>query len=222
MHQWNEFDAWSRERQSAETSSWQAARKFVFFTASEHYAIAFRNDQSPTDNFSLLLNLGVFFITLREYRRCIETLEYARAPFNGNARIVAMLAESYFHTGEISKSLLYFREAFLIDPAEIDLDLLTAQPLRDALELTRSHKPDPAQQKEWLPSLPTSRIFSMSGVRSTISRLTHSKRISTAWNAATSQCPVTATAHPACCPVWSTVTCGCMTIFIFRTTTSII
>ena len=65
-------------------------------------------------------------------------MEYARNSYNANARLLSILGEAYFHTDDIPKSLLYFREAFFVKPSDIDLELIKAKPVLELLEKVKS------------------------------------------------------------------------------------
>jgi tetratricopeptide (TPR) repeat protein len=101
MKQWDEFRRYASDRGMISSAAYASAMKFVFFQAAEQYKIAFVEEQSTVDNFDLLVNLGVCFITLGEYKHAAETLEYARISYRGSAKLLALLGEAYFHTGEV-------------------------------------------------------------------------------------------------------------------------
>ena len=151
MQQWNDFAAYAAEKTFTDTPAFKAAMKHVYFTAAHHYKIAFQTQQNPTDGFALLLNLGVCFITLGEYNLAVETLEYARTSSSVSARTLALLGEAYFHTGDIPKSMLLFREAFFINPAEIDLELIKSKPIQDIITHLEKIKPHADDIREWIP-----------------------------------------------------------------------
>jgi len=151
MTQWEIFRSYSREKTLQNSSAYKSAMRYIFFTASENYKLAFQSQESTADNFELLLNLGLCFVTLGEYRQTVETLEYARSSYRSSARLLAVLAEAYYHTGEVPKSLLLFREAFSINPAEIELGLLRAKPIQEILVAVAEKKPSAADPREWVP-----------------------------------------------------------------------
>ncbi|HOO70234.1 MAG TPA: hypothetical protein PK926_00620 [Spirochaetota bacterium] len=151
MNQWKEFEEYSASREMVSSSAHKAAMQYVFFKASEHYKISFRKQENTTGDFELLLNLGDCFLRLEEYNNAIETLEYARNSFKSSARLLAILGEAYFHMNDIPRSLLYFREAFFIDPSEVDLNLVKAQPIKETIEIIRREKSDYKDIREWIP-----------------------------------------------------------------------
>jgi len=150
MKEWEEFTRYAAEKGMVDTAPYISAMKHVFFRASEHYTIAFVREQSTVDNFDLLINLGICFIKLEDYRRAIETLEYARSSLRSSARLLSLLGEAYYQTSDVPKSLLYFKEAFFINPSELDLKLIASKPVKDLEEISQKLKPG-ADPREWIP-----------------------------------------------------------------------
>jgi tetratricopeptide (TPR) repeat protein len=150
MKEWEEFTRYAGEKGMLDSAPYNSAMKYIFFRASEHYTIAFVKEQSTVDNFDLLINLGICFVRLEDYRRAIETLEYARSSLRGSARLLALLGEAYYQINEIPKSLLHFKEAFFVNPSEIDLTLIRTKPVRDLIDITARLKPG-RDVREWLP-----------------------------------------------------------------------
>ena len=151
MKQWEKFSGYAQEKNLTGSTAYNATMRYIFFTASEHYKIAFNDRENPTDNFTLLMQLGTCFLRLGEYAHTIEALEYARSSYRSNAPLLALLGEAYFHKGDIPKSLLYFREAFLIDPSEVDLSLVNARPIMDIIAIIEQERPDLEDVREWVP-----------------------------------------------------------------------
>lgn len=153
MTEWNEFRNYSRENSVIDTPAFNAVMRYIFFTSSEHYKIAFKEQESTADNFDLLLSLGTCFLILAEHKKAIETLEYARSSYKNHAKLLSMLGESYFYTEEISKSLLCFKEAFFINPSDIDLSILKSRPITDIINAVKRLKPGCMDIREWIPVL---------------------------------------------------------------------
>jgi tetratricopeptide (TPR) repeat protein len=151
MREWEDFKKYSDNYKITETAAYNSAIKYIFYNASENYKIAFKEQESTTDNFNLLLNLGMCFLILGEYKDSIETLEYARSSNRNSARLNSLLGEAYFHTNEISRSLLFFKEAFFIDPSQIDLGPLKSKPVQDMIAVTKIKKPGCTDIREYMP-----------------------------------------------------------------------
>ncbi len=156
MKQWEIYDTYAAEKGMKESTAYRAAMRHVFYKASEHYQKAFRNLEDPTGNFDLLLNLGNCFLRLEEYRLTIDTLEYARSSYTASPHLLIILAEAYYHSDDIPRSLLLFREAFFVDPSEIDLEIIRSRPIHDIIDMidewnSRSATPFRQDTREWIP-----------------------------------------------------------------------
>ena len=151
MKQWNEFEEYASSKKLHSSSAFDAAMRYIFFRASQNYKTAFAKQEDTSGNFDLLLNLGSCFLRLEEYKSTIDALEYARSSYRSSARLLAILGEAYFHTDDIPKSLLYFREAFFVDPTEIDLGLIKAKPVHELAELIHHERGEAPDVREWIP-----------------------------------------------------------------------
>jgi len=151
MREWNLFDEYAEEKQMKKSASYKSVMRYIFFKASEHYKLSFQKREDTTSSFDLLLNLGECFLRLSEYKYSIETLEFARNSYKSNARLLSLLGESYYYMDDIPKSLLHFREAFFATPSDIDMNLITAKPVKDIIEIVINEKPDYPDIREWIP-----------------------------------------------------------------------
>ena len=97
MKQWEVFNEYAESKDMTSSSAFKAAMRCIFFKASDHYKLAFKEQQDTSNNFRFLLNLGDCFLKLEEYQSAIETLEYARSSYRSNAHLLATLGEAYFH-----------------------------------------------------------------------------------------------------------------------------
>ncbi|MBN2159120.1 MAG: hypothetical protein JW807_06975 [Spirochaetes bacterium] len=151
MRQWELFNEYAESKNLTASSAFKASMRYIFIKAADHYKFAFREQQDTSSNFHFLLNLGDCFLRLEEYNLAIETLEFARSSYKSNARLMAILGEAYFHIGDISKSLLSFREAFFIDPSEIDITILKAKPINELAAIVKNQRGDLQDIAEWMP-----------------------------------------------------------------------
>lgn len=152
MNEWNSFDEYAAEKGMKESAAYKAAMRWVFSNASENYRISYlKRELSQADNYGLLLNLGSCFLKLEEYRQAVDTLEFARTSYSASARLLFILGEAYYHLNDIPKSLLYYREAFLINPGELEPESVKAKPVADLINDTRQLKYDAQDPLEWVP-----------------------------------------------------------------------
>ena len=113
----------------------QAIRTFVFTEAIHSFTRAWENTISP--DIGLLHDIGECYFNIRDFGRAVQTFEYAWELKRDSSRILARLADSYTAMSYADdtdagsgdwqkKSLLYFREAFLHNPREIELNRLVS------------------------------------------------------------------------------------------------
>ena len=154
MTEWKNYEEYAEDKNILNSSSYRAAMMNIYYAASRHYSIALTEQENTApDNFDLLLKLGVCFIKLENYKKAVETLGYALNSYNAHthAGLLSMLAEAFYNQGEIPKSLWYFKEAFFWDPALIDLDLITAEPIQRLVDFVREDSKSRYDIREWVP-----------------------------------------------------------------------
>jgi tetratricopeptide (TPR) repeat protein len=151
MQEWQAFEDYAASKDMKSSSAYKSAMMYIFFKASEQYKIAFKLNEENDNNFDLLISLGECFLRLKEFSYAIETLEYAMSSYNSNAKLLFILGESYYHINDIPKCLLYMREAFQIDPSQIDITLIEAKPVLDIIEAVKNSARNIKDIREWIP-----------------------------------------------------------------------
>jgi len=152
MTEWESYEEYARDKNMLNSSSYRAAMMNIYYAASRHYGISFmKQENTASGNFDLLLKLGACFIKLGNYKKAVETLEYAVNSYNAHAGLLSMLAEAFYNLGEIPKSLWFFKEAFFWDPSLINLDLITAEPIQRLVSFIREDRKNCYDTREWVP-----------------------------------------------------------------------
>lgn len=151
MEEWALYDDYASSRGMENTSAYKSAMKYIFFKASENYKLAFQRNEETGNRLDLLINLGECFLRLKEYKNAVETLEYARNSYSASAKMMFILGESYYHLDDIPKSLLFFREAFLIDPSQLNLSIIDCKPVNDIVEIIKNSGKRYKDIREWIP-----------------------------------------------------------------------
>jgi len=151
MMEWNAYEDYASYKDMKASSAYKSAMRYIFFKASEQYKLAFQRNDETDNQFDLLINLGECFLRLKEYKYAVETLEYAMTSYKSNAKLLFILGESYYHLDDIPKCLLYMREAFQIDPSQIDITLIEAKPITDLIEVIRNSGKNVRDVREWIP-----------------------------------------------------------------------
>lgn len=151
MEEWAIFDDYASSKNMQSSSAYKSAMRFIFFRASENYKAAFQKNEGTGSKLELLINLGECFLRLSEYKLAVETLEHARNSYSANAKMMFILGTAYYHLDDIPKSLLFFKEAFLIDPSELDLSLINVKPINDIIDVIKKSGKTYRDIREWLP-----------------------------------------------------------------------
>ena len=151
MEEWASYDDYASLKEMKNSSAYKSAMRYIFFRAAEHYKLAFQTNQETDSRFDLLASLGECFLRLKEYKYSVETLEFARSSYRSSARLLFILGESYYHLDDLPKCLLYYREAFSVDPAEVDLSLVEAVPVREIMKAINESGRSFRDIKEWIP-----------------------------------------------------------------------
>lgn len=151
LSEWQNFLEYAGTYRLKESNAFKSVEKYIYYTAAEHYKIAFQNEENPTDNIDLILNLAICFIKTGDFGLTVDTLEYARSTFTGDPRLLSLLGEAYYHLREIPKALLLFRESFFIDPSAIDLNFINADPIVRLKRISEEEKGGWGELCEWIP-----------------------------------------------------------------------
>jgi tetratricopeptide (TPR) repeat protein len=151
MEEWNSFEDYASYKEMKSSSAYKSAMRYIFFKAAEQYKIAFQKNEDTDNQFDLLINLGECFLRLKEYKLAVDTLEYAMNSYKTSAKLLFILGESYYHTDDIPKCLLYMREAFQVDPSSIDLSLIEAKPILEIIESVKKSGKNVRDVREWIP-----------------------------------------------------------------------
>ncbi len=151
IREWKSFEDYAAEKGMLSSSAYRAAMRHTFITAADHFRTAFNKQQDTAQSFSYLLNLGECFLRLEEYNLAVESMEYARSSSKTSAKMYSILGEAYFHLGDIPRSLLCFREAFFLNPADIDMTLLKAKPILDLIGIIQNERGESRDEVEWIP-----------------------------------------------------------------------
>ena len=151
MKEWKAFEDYASYKEMKSSSAYKSAMRYVFFKASEQYKNAFKFSEETDNNFDLLISLGECFLRLKEYKNAIETLEFAMTSYKSDAKLLLILGESYYHIDDIPKCLLYMREAFQIDPSQIDITLIEAKPVLEIIEAVQNSGRNIKDIREWIP-----------------------------------------------------------------------
>lgn len=144
--EWNAFEDFLGEPDTDSQLPIQAVRTYIFTEAIHSFTRAYQETVAP--DIHLIYDIGECYLNIRDYEKAIETFEYAWELQRDNSRILARLADACYALGDEhdlrredrglhKKARLLFREAFLYEPTEIEIQRLRA-PFIQALVQTVS------------------------------------------------------------------------------------
>ena len=104
---------------------------FILSLAISDLVDAYQKLNQPDIN--LLMNIGESFLELSDFKRAIETIEYARVFRKKDPNVLALLADAYYGFGEILRAKVLFREAFFLNPEDIPLEKIRCQMIHNII-----------------------------------------------------------------------------------------
>lgn len=125
-------------------------KKGVFSIAIENYQSVL-NQREKTLKSEILSRLGICHKALGNYETAIRFFHDANSISSNSSYILAELADCYALCGEEKTAKVLFREAFFINPQEIDDTFLESELYLTLQQHTKSKGFDGALLKEWIP-----------------------------------------------------------------------
>jgi tetratricopeptide (TPR) repeat protein len=99
-------------------------RTAVYFVIINNYIEHYQNEKIKEPE--VLILLAEAFMFNEEFNKAKDTLMYAKKFKPKSPKIMAYLGETFYQLEDLQKSLAYFREAFYLNPEEINLNMLKA------------------------------------------------------------------------------------------------
>lgn len=103
-----------------------ALKYAVFVIALKFYSPLFR-EETELKSAEPYRKVGLCYKALGDYEKSLDFLKYAADMEKNSAAVLAELADCYALYGEIQFSKVFFREAFFIDPSDIELQFLESE-----------------------------------------------------------------------------------------------
>jgi tetratricopeptide (TPR) repeat protein len=150
VNQWKRFKLLvSREKSPLERTVY-AFRKGVFSRALESYRGII--DDSGTDNKAeIYRKTGLCYKKLGAYETALGCLTEANNLSQGNAPVLAEMADCYALCGEDKRAKVLFREAFFVDPLKVDLAFLDSPLIKLLVEQVQAKGYTGQVLQEWIP-----------------------------------------------------------------------
>ncbi len=149
LREWKSFEKYMCRNHVKHGRPTASIQKYVFCDIIESFARAYNEGIVPDT--AILIQIGDLFKHLGNYERAIDIYEYARGFDSGDSSLLAKLGDCYFSIDETSKAKVLFREAFFIDPAQIDLDQIESPFIHMLYKETLESIEDPEVAVYWVP-----------------------------------------------------------------------
>ena len=149
LKQWEHFLSWSEEIiEAVDDKGIQSLKYMVHSEALSCY------EQLPVDDYSdvdLHLGRGRCHKVLGDYETAVGILERGVKLNRENPEILAELADTYALVDEMQGAKLFFREAFYLDPEQVDIDRLESGLIRKLIDKVSETGFGEEYIREWLP-----------------------------------------------------------------------
>ncbi|RKX96292.1 MAG: hypothetical protein DRP84_01510 [Spirochaetes bacterium] len=122
LKEWKDFEKYMSKNNIKHGRTTVAIQKYIFNDIIESFSKAYNEGIAPDTD--ILIQIGDCFKKLGNYEKAIDIYEYARTFNPEDPFLLAKLADCYFSIDEASKAKVLFREAFFIDPGQIELSHL--------------------------------------------------------------------------------------------------
>lgn len=126
-----------------------ALRQHVFGQALSHYREVYQDSSSRDAD--LLIRIGRCYKGSGEFDRAVRFLRSAAAERGDDAEILAELADVMALVGETAQSKAFFREAFFIGAAAIDISRLESELIRRLVSAVSDRGYHGVVLNEWIP-----------------------------------------------------------------------
>lgn len=149
LSQWPIFDRFAQRAGDACEPCMHAVRVHVFGQALDEFGRLHRDSDSPEPE--LLARIGRCHKGLGAYDEALAHLQAAASKRRDDAEALAELADCYALVNEVQAAKAFFREALLIDPQRVKVEMLESQMIRRLVETVRDQGLSGPALLEWLP-----------------------------------------------------------------------
>jgi tetratricopeptide (TPR) repeat protein len=149
MTQWNHFSDYSGKLEKISEKCLFNIKQYVFSLALKNYLIL--HNSSKIYETDILLRIGRCYKGIGNYDKALEFIELASQQKSGSAEIMAELADCYSLINEERASKAFFREAFFINPQEINLSVIESEYMHRLIKKLNEMGIKEHELKEWIP-----------------------------------------------------------------------
>ena len=149
LNQWDQFLMWIKNRDSMYVDKGLQALRYMVHSAGKDFYEKLHSDD--LDDLSLCLRIGQCNKVLGNYEKAASFLEKGARINKENPQVLAELADTYALMDEMKGAKIFFREAFFINPQQVDLSRLESGLIRKVIDKIRYLGFSDGMLNEWLP-----------------------------------------------------------------------
>ncbi len=149
LSQWRHFSCFVERVGGVSEKCLFNLKQYVFGKALLCYKRLY--DESGIYDSDVFLHMGRCYKGIGDYEKAIENLEIASQQKSGSPVIVVELADCYSLINEMRASKVFFREAFFINPQEIDLGNLESGFMHRLIDKLKGKGFNEPELAEWIP-----------------------------------------------------------------------
>lgn len=149
LKEWRDFEKFMDRNNLKHGRATASIQKYIFSDIIGSFAKAYQEGAVPDT--AILVQIGDCFKKLGNYERAIDAYEYARSFNAEDPALLSRLGDCYFSIDETSKGKVLFREAFFIDPGQVELDCIESPFIHMLYQKTRNKVQDSETSIFWLP-----------------------------------------------------------------------
>lgn len=171
MNQWKAFQDFLKRNEDDFDQGVYCLKQWVFGKALGDFLSVL--DSPAGSDPEILYRIAKCYKAKGNYKQALEYLEASNHQKADDPRIIAELADCYAFINEMKAAKIFFREAFFIDPQEIDVDSLESMMIHRLLAKLRDLGFEGAALAEWLPVYGT--LFGVFNVKRELRSLEYGK-----------------------------------------------
>lgn len=149
LKEWRDFEKYMTRNNIKYGRSAASIQKYIFSDIISSFTKAYNEGIAPDTD--ILIQIGDCFKKLGNYEKAIDIYEYARSFNKDDPALLSKLGDCYFSINETPKAKVLFREAFFLDPGQIELECIESPFIHMLYQKTEAQVQNAEISMYWLP-----------------------------------------------------------------------
>ena len=149
LKEWKNFSSFLGSFRESDEKCLNNIRQWCFGTALKAYEKVFYD--SGGDDSEILFRIGRCYKCIGDYENALSFLERTFRQKKEEAAVMAELADCYALINEIKPAKIFFREAFFINPEQIEFAFLESMMISKLVSQLKAQGYGRGEVEEWLP-----------------------------------------------------------------------